>query len=205
MTEREENIYSRLQERSPAIAAFYASGLKLLADETFPARAYYIAHACREIRNALPDIYGVESNPELKISLIANRWTDSVSGLVAKMADVPTEPIPIPRDVAEDIHRMVLADKDVDGKLRRRFGAMCDLINPSTLRGFTDPSLATTWAQARPDALAHVSRKPFTEPRDASAAIVVFRRIENVLAALYATADSAVPLLEDFIREANER
>lgn len=204
MTDLRETILRRLREKAPALADLYGAAIKLVDEPDFPARGYLIAHACREIRNGLPIIYGAEPDPEVKIRAISADWRDQVSALISQLATTPTEPIPVPRLLVEHVERMVSNELDLDRKKRRQFNTMCDAINPSTLRGFTDPTIATTWIQSRPDRLAHVKREPYAAAKGPEQAIEAFLKIEEVLAALYSPADEAIPELEDLIREANE-
>jgi hypothetical protein len=51
-------IRQLLTERAPPLVSLYDAAVKMLHDETFPARRYLIAHCIREIANSLPTYLG---------------------------------------------------------------------------------------------------------------------------------------------------
>jgi hypothetical protein len=205
MNAREANICRRLGEYAPALADLYASALRLIADDSFPARAYHIAHACREIHNALPEVCGAKPDREVTIAKVAEPWNDRVAPKLSALPAGPEEEVSIPRALADHIDGMVQHHRAFDRRQARRFGIMCDAINPSTLRGFTDATLLSKWIQAKPVRHAHVERKKNLDTADPALAIASFREVKTVLAALFTTADAVIPAIESVLNEANQR
>jgi hypothetical protein len=205
VNDQQKIIHWRLQERAPVLADLYKAAIFLIAMPEVPGRGYLIAHACREIYNALPEAYDIPSDYELSIKEITEEWHTQVSPDLAAIGDSPRESVAVPLELAQHVNRMVLRDKGFEGNRIRRFNAMCDAINPSALGGFTDPTIAAEWLDAKPHKVAHAARgtRSFVT-REPGEAIEKFQSVERVLWALYNPADTAIRDLGELLREANE-
>jgi hypothetical protein len=76
--EREE-LRRALDEHAPALTGRYDAAVRLVKDATFPWRLHLVAHAVREIANALPEeLFGLKSRRELDLDLddIARAWKE---------------------------------------------------------------------------------------------------------------------------------
>lgn len=59
LNRKQERILLALRNDVPEIAKMYEAGLRLVAEESFPARVYLLGHAMREVINRLPDHYDI--------------------------------------------------------------------------------------------------------------------------------------------------
>ncbi|MEG5006168.1 hypothetical protein QUB17_21335 [Microcoleus sp. B5-C4] len=61
-----QSIYSWLYENAPSLAQLYKGAVFLIFEKPIPGRLRFVAHAVREIRNRLPDYFGVQNGETVK-------------------------------------------------------------------------------------------------------------------------------------------
>lgn len=59
LTRRQMQILEELNGRGPELAEAYSAALRLISDDSIPARVYLLAHIVREIANRIPDYLDV--------------------------------------------------------------------------------------------------------------------------------------------------
>lgn len=136
--DRQTEILQFLEQGAVEIAKVFKAGCILRNDESFPARAYFVAHAVREIINKLPEYYRAETSESASSSMkpkrptqlrqLADDWFSATSSYLSPSAPAgaPTaEPplVAIPMYLATKLHALVTYEVGVKDARRRRFAA----------------------------------------------------------------------------------
>jgi len=125
-----------LAKHAPPLGELYDGALKLLAEEDFPGRMRFVAHAVREIVNRLPEAFGVAEwtrvEYENECDLILEQWRKSgleiERGEILKVSEAPDPTIP-----KQLFYRIARLLKNHDGAKevrRRRYESMFENLYP---------------------------------------------------------------------------
>jgi hypothetical protein len=99
IADQRTQIRAALEKHAPALVNRYDAALRLVGDETFPWRLRLVAHAVREIANALPEeLLGVKAgrDPDALLDEVTRVWERDVSPSPADGPGSPAASTPIP-------------------------------------------------------------------------------------------------------------
>ncbi len=144
LTDRQRKLIEALHGAGELSKVFEAGALLRNCDG-FPARAYMIAHAAREMINRLPDYYnaaGEDTEPgepsDRTTKIIGQHqeaWRVSVRPLISEMSDEAIEAAPavaIPRPLVTALDAVFIYEASVPGKRRRRLGRFLATLQPNS-------------------------------------------------------------------------
>ncbi|MGE5658869.1 MAG: hypothetical protein ACM37W_19910 [Actinomycetota bacterium] len=116
-----QSIYSWLSEKAPSLAQLYKGAVFLIFEKPIPGRLRFVAHAVREIRNRLPDYFGVQNGETVKykkeLDQLSETWRmsgfsidgfPSDSNINAETSQPSLSPdIPIPRQLFREFQQLL--------------------------------------------------------------------------------------------------
>jgi hypothetical protein len=187
-----EQLSARLQEIAPPLAEVYRGALQLLAQAQMPGRAYFLAHAAREIANGLPEwITGAVSRKESRqLNRLTEAWQERFPHAPYREekheAVPPTADVPIPRNLFEQASEF-FGTRHERAASRDAFQRLLQWLGPGNRYLLGDLSrLEKEWMDLRSwfEGTNKVPRSGGARPPDEREAIEHFERFEWWLGAL---------------------
>ena len=213
-------------ERAPPLVSLYDAAVKMLHDESFPARRYLIAHCIREIANSLPTYLGEGPAKQRRrveygelIKPIVEPWraaglpvgaeTSPVALIEKERPETESSSVSIPATIVREISRLLEAYAEISERRQRDafllFQALSedqDEADASRLRPIISWWLRTcNWFVGR----AHHSRRPeneLTEEVD-STFVTQFESFEGLLHTMVESFLDIAKSLDEDLEQAN--
>jgi hypothetical protein len=223
LTQQRRDILKELGKVSRELAQIYEAALRLLDDETMPARGRLLAHGARELINRLPD--------HLDVPIAANRVQyESALDAVVALWDDDRHRQKAPRNLVDGVGQestiTASAEITISDKLDGLIGGLVKDHRLSRIRreerlmGVLQPReqsrISLPTSQLKPFVRqwkdlsrwfaghAHVPN-PDKEPLDFSECEGQFRTLEDMLYSRLCPFYGAVEVLDDILEEANRR
>lgn len=209
LSAKQERVLVTLRREVPEIATMYEAGLRLIADEAFPARVYLVGHAMREIMNRLPDHYDIPQPDPVQyhdvIARISPRWKNSVRPTLDSVASGPTTRLPeypVPAEVAFQLDDLIRRHDESVGRRRDahvRLLASRDV--PGAVPAYPEPVIRQ-WFEIRGVEFAHM-RDGRTPPPSVDECLSSWAKMEEILHAILAPKHESFKDIDDVLKEAN--
>lgn len=214
-TQRRLEVLHWLKRDAPAIAPVYAGAVRIAASDGFPGRAYFVAHAIREIRNRLPGaIAGEEVSSRTEYSdltdVVYQQWQDdgfSESGAPPASVTATEEPAvegPSRYDISapllEAVGDLIREHRAVPGRKERNAHRLFEAVAEAPAPRY----VVKAWLRAtnRAETYAHLRNRPLRDDEEESV-MSAFAEVESTLSVLARRSYENMDELDEILDSAN--
>jgi hypothetical protein len=209
LSTKQERILATLRGDVPEIARMYEAGLRLIADDSFPARVYLVGHAMREIMNRLPDHYDIPMPSQVPyhnvIAGVSSKWKASVRPAIEVAASAPMAQLPVysvPAEIVVELDRLIREHDESAGMKRdARIRLLASHDVPGAAPAYPEPVIKQ-WSESRGVEFAHM-RAARASPPSFPECLSEWTKMEEMLHAILAPRHESFKEIDDVLKDAN--
>jgi hypothetical protein len=196
------------------MAGVYEAAVRLLQDPAFPGRSNLICHAARDLGNIFPQLFGIESIPQVKFTEVmddlSDLWTqngldesDSILETEADASILKVE-VTLPVEIFRQVSYLIMQHRKPALSVKERITKMVEAVAPENVgRREVLVPIAKQWVETTRWFQQHTHAGPDTPSVDEHELQTKFGTLESSITSLIAEFYEPVGVLDEILEDTN--